>query len=151
MLTGMKAKQPAPWAELATYRREVILARIYEEHPFYGDEEVMTYLVNSQVALEKHVNAMEIYGEMRAIARDLKIARPILKRQPHRSLGYQSMKKLIKLLTARLHHLEQKSLVDTSNAFAPPRWMGVGAGITEEELFLPDDVIEKIFPPLLAE
>lgn len=156
----MNAKRPLPWDKepLRDQRRNIVTQLANKDHEFYRDAEDFDPPLSHTEARELLMEAYEMYSEIRALARDLKIIRPLIEGmsgRARRSVEYQSLKTLSEGLTARLRHLEAEATKVLPLTHAVPdtgyRFLEAGTGLTLELIEnVPDQTIDEIFPSLLA-
>lgn len=150
------SERPAIWStdDVARRRQEVLCTLVDDNHPLYVDaRELFTPTPSRDEVTQLLLTAFETYGEIRAVARELRYLDPIVKNdRKGRQKQHRHLHVAHKQFLARLEFLEDEADRTLPFTFYRPdagRFFAAGEGLTEDLIDpVPDSVVATMFPPI---
>ena len=152
------SERPEIWsADDVVQRRQQTLRTLFDDnHPMYVDaQELFTPPLPREMVTQLLFDTFETYGEIRAIARELRYLDSIVKNDKKgRRKRHPRLHEAHKYLKARLKFLENlagQTLPFTFNTQSAGRLFAAGEGIVADLIDpIPDDLVDEMFPPILV-
>jgi len=150
------SERPAIWStdDVARRRQEVLCTLVDDNHPLYVDaRELITPPQSREEVTQLLLTAFETYGEIRAVARELRYLDPIVKNDKKgRQKQHPPLHDARKQFQARLEFLEDEANRTLPFTFYRPnagRLFAAGEGLTMDLIDpVPDSVVDTMFPPI---
>lgn len=140
--------------DVARRRLEVLRTLFDDNHPLYADARVLfTPPQSREEVTQLLLTAFETYGEIRAVARELRYLDPIVKSdRKGRQKRHPRLHDARKHLLARLEFLENEAVRTLPFTFYRPnagRLFAAGEGLSMDLIDpVPDSVVDTMFPPI---
>lgn len=150
------SERPPIWSadDVARRRLEVLCTLVDDNHQLYIDaRELFTPTPPREEVTQLLLTALETYGEIRAVARELRYLDPIVKNDKKgRRKRHPPLHVARKHLLARLEFLEDEADRTLPFTFYRPnagRLFAAGEGLSMDLIDpVPDSVVDTMFPPI---
>lgn len=150
------SERPAKWStdDVARRRQEVLRTLVDDNHTLYVDAlDLFTPPLSREEVTQLLLTALETYGEIRAVARELRYLDAIVKNDTKgRQKRHPRLHDARKHLLARLELLENEANQTLPFTFYRPstgRRFAAGEGLTMDLIDpVPDSVVATMFPPI---